>query len=57
MKKILFLTGLITLLANSGCIVREGHYRGHDHEHYEGHSEVIVGPPAVIVRPPEVIIR
>jgi hypothetical protein len=59
MKKILFLTGVISLLSTTGCLVvpeREPH--GHYH-HYEGHGEVIVPvpPPPVIVRPPEVIVR
>ena len=59
MKKILFLSGIIALLNNTGCLIREegrhGHY--HEHEHYERHEEVIVAPPTVIVRPPVVIVR
>jgi hypothetical protein len=62
MKKILFFSGVITLLATSGCIVPVGDGRGH--ARYERHDDVIVGPPAVIVRapiiavrPPEVIVR
>ena len=60
MKRILFLTGIITLLTATGCIVSEGGRYGHYHgrEHYGGHREVIVvGPPPVVVRPPTVIVR
>ena len=62
MKKILFLTGIISLLTTSGCLVSEG--GGHGHARYEHHEDVIVGPPVVVVhapvvvvRPPEVIVR
>lgn len=59
MKSILFLTGIITLLMTTGCLVseggRHGHYRGH--ERYESHSAVIVGPPVVEVRAPVLEVR
>jgi hypothetical protein len=63
MKKFLFLTGVITLLATNGCLVSEGGHHGH--ARYESHPEVIVvGPPPVVlrapvivVRPPEIIVR
>lgn len=63
MKTLLFLTGVITLITTSGCLVseggRHGHYRGRGHyeAYHEGHSEVIVSPPTVVVRPPEIIVR
>ena len=65
MEKILFLSGVITLLTTTGCIVpvgegpRYGGYHGHPRYEgrYERHSEVIVGPPVIIVRPPEIIVR
>jgi hypothetical protein len=51
MKKLLILTGAITLLMTSGCLVseehRHGHYRGH--ERHEVHEEIIVRPPVIIV--------
>jgi hypothetical protein len=55
MKKILLLTGLITLLTTSGCIVPEGGQ--HEHARYENQPQVVVGPPVVVVRPPEVIVQ
>ena len=66
MKIILLLTGTVTLLLTSGCLVTEGgghgHYRGRGG--YEHHDAVIVGPPtvevrvpAVEVRPPAIIVR
>jgi len=62
MKKILFLTGMITLLSTTGCIFPGG--ERHEQARYEHHDEVLVGPPAVVVsvqevvvRPPEVIVR
>jgi hypothetical protein len=55
MKKILFLSGIITLLTTTGCIVPEGGRDGH--ARYEHHDDVIVGPPAVVVRAPEVVVR
>ena len=55
MKTILLFTCVITLLATSGCVFREGGQHGH--ARYERHDEVIVGPPVVVVRPPEVILR
>lgn len=55
MKKILYLSGIVTLLSTSGCIVPEGGQGGH--ARYEHHDDVIVGPPAVVVRVPEVVVR
>jgi hypothetical protein len=55
MKKILFLTGIISLLTTTGCIFPEG--GGREHARYEHHDAVIVGPPPVIVRAPEVVVR
>ncbi|MCU0783741.1 MAG: hypothetical protein MUF81_06775 [Verrucomicrobia bacterium] len=63
MKKILFLTGVLSLLGTSGCLVSEGGRHGHGR--HGGHSEVmVVGPPpvvvhapVVVVRPPEIIVR
>jgi hypothetical protein len=55
MKQILLLTGVITLLTTTGCLVSEGGHHGHGR--YEGHSAVIVGPPPVVVHVPEVIVR
>jgi hypothetical protein len=65
MKKILYLSGFVAVLATSGCIFPEGgRGGGREHERYERHDAVVVGPPAVvvrapvlIVRPPEVIVR
>ena len=56
MKTILLFTGLITLLASTGCIVTESGRHYHK-RHEEVRSEVIVGPPVVVVRPPVVIVR
>ena len=58
MKKILFLTGVITFLTTSGCLVSEGGRHGYSRgpAHYESHSEVIVAAPVVVVRPPEIIV-
>jgi hypothetical protein len=47
MKKILLLTGVISLLATAGCVVAEG--GRHRHGSYHGHSEVLVPAPVVIV--------
>jgi len=56
MKKILYLTGIVTLLTTSGCIVPEG--GRHEHaRRYEHHDAVIVRPPAVVVHTPEVVVR
>jgi hypothetical protein len=55
MKTILFLSGVIALLATSGCVVADDGHRHHDRDH--GHAEVIVAPPVVVVHPPEVIVR
>ena len=55
MKKILFFSGVITLLATTGCIVPEGGRGGH--ARYEHHDEVVVGPPVVVVRAPVVVVR
>ena len=65
MKKILILTGTITLLATTGCLVHDhgynhdgGHYRQRGHyEHYEHHSAVIVSPPVLEVHPPVIIVH
>jgi hypothetical protein len=61
MKRILLLTSIVTLLATSGCLVRDGRehgeYREERPEHFEHHEEVIVAPPAVVVHPPEIIVR
>ena len=54
MKLTLLFTGVITLLAATGCIVTEG--GGHRHAHYERHAAVIVGPPVIVVRPPIVVV-
>jgi hypothetical protein len=58
-KKILFLFGVTTLLATSGCLYSDGGRRGyaHEHDHFERHSEVVVEHPAVVVRAPEVVVR
>jgi hypothetical protein len=59
MKKTVCLTGVLTLLLTSGCLVSEGgwHGRGHGRERYEHRSEVIVGPPPIVVRAPVVVVR
>jgi hypothetical protein len=57
MKKFLYLTGIVTLLSTTGCIVADGDRGGHEHARYEHHDAVVVGPPALVVRPPEVIVR
>ena len=54
MKKILLLTGMVSLLSATGCIFPEGGRGGH--ARYEHHDAVIVGPPAVEVRVPEVVV-
>ena len=56
MKKILFLTGIISLLTTTGCIFPQGG-RHDEHARYEHHDAVIVGPPVVEVRAPEVVVR
>lgn len=53
MKKILLLTGVLTLLSATGCIVAED--GGHRHERHDGPGEVVVGPPVVVV--PEVRVE
>jgi hypothetical protein len=59
MKKILFLSGVITLLTTAGCLVAEdgghGYYRGN--ARFERRPDVIVAAPVVVVRPPEIIVR
>jgi hypothetical protein len=55
-RRILFLTGVITLLTATGCIIPEGGDR-HEHEREEVHPEVRVVTPEVVVRPPEVIVH
>ena len=57
MKTILLFAAMATLLTTTGCLVAEDGRGGGRHEHYEGRSEVIVGPPIVAVRAPEVIVR
>jgi hypothetical protein len=61
-EKILYLSGIVTLLSTTGCIVPMNG-RGGD-ARYEHHDNVIAGPPALVVsvpevavRPPEVIVR
>ena len=51
MKKIFLLAGVLTLLANTGCIVAG---RG-GHAHYEHHDDVVVAP-VVVARPPVVVV-
>ena len=55
MKKILLLTGMVTLLSTTGCIFPGG--GGREQARYEHHDEVLVGPPAVVVHAPEVVVR
>jgi hypothetical protein len=55
MKKILLISGIISLLATTGCLVSEG--GRHGHARYEHHDAVIVGPPVVEVRVPVVEVR
>jgi hypothetical protein len=61
MKRTLLLTGIVTLLATSGCLVRDGGRHESFHEegprHFEHHETVILAHPAVVVRAPEVIVR
>jgi len=59
MKMILLVTGVVTLLMTTGCLVPGGGPRGHarGHERYEYPEAVIVGPPVVEVRPPVVEVR
>jgi hypothetical protein len=59
MNKILFLCGVVTLLATGGCLVADDGPRDHyrDHARYEGRPEVMVADPVVVVRPPEIIVR
>jgi hypothetical protein len=61
MKKVLFLCGVITLLASAGCVVAPEHRRDRDvyraPERHESRPEVVVPDPVIVVRPPEVIIR
>ena len=55
MKKILFLTGVITLLTTTGCIFPGG--ERHERARYERHEEIRVDAPVVAVRVPEVEVR
>ena len=55
MKIILLVSGVITLLGTTGCLVSYG--GRHGHARYERHDAVIVGPPVLEVRPPEIIVR
>jgi hypothetical protein len=57
MKKLLLLSGVLTLLSTTGCIFPEGDRGGHDHARFDGPRPVVVAAPEVIVRPPEVIVR
>lgn len=59
MKRILFLAGILSLLASAGCIVPDGGRRGYaKHEdHFDGPPVVVVRAPELVVRPPEVIVR
>ena len=52
MKIILLISGLLPLLAATGCLVSDG--GRHGHARYEHHDAVIVGPPVVEVRVPVV---
>ncbi len=47
MKIILFLTGFISLLATTGCLVAEG--RRHGHRRHEDHSVILVPAPVLVV--------
>ncbi len=53
MKKILFLTGIVTLLTTSGCLVSDGGRR--DYGRHERGPEVRVAAPVVVV--PAVRVR
>ena len=62
MKKTLLISGVISLLATTGCLVSDG--GRHEHARYENRDAVIVGPPAIVVRapvlevrPPEIIVH
>jgi hypothetical protein len=50
-KRILLLTGVITLLTTTGCLVSEGgrHGRSRGPERFESHSEIRVTAPVVVV--------
>jgi hypothetical protein len=52
MKKILLVSGIISLLATTGCLVSDG--SRHGRSQYGHHDAVIVGPPVVEVRVPVV---
>jgi len=54
MKKLPLLTGIVSLLATTGCLVSEGR-RGH--EGYRHHGEVAVGPSVLVAPMPEVVAR
>lgn len=55
MKKILYLSSIVTLLSTTGCIVPVNG-RGGD-ARYQHHDNVIAGPPAVVVGVPEVVVQ
>jgi len=55
MKKILALTGLVSLLGTTGCLVLDG--RRHGRARYDDHPEGIQPPPPVVVSPPTVVER
>lgn len=49
MKRILFLTGVVSLLSlTTGCLVTEGGGR-HHHRGHRGHATIIAPAPVVIV--------
>jgi hypothetical protein len=60
MKRIFLLTGIVTLFATSGCLVRDGGKHESFHEgpgHFEHHETVVVAHPDIVVRAPEVVVR
>jgi len=54
MNKLLLLTGIVSLLTTTGCLVSEDR---HGHEGYRHHDEVAVGPPVLVVPMPEVVVH
>jgi hypothetical protein len=66
MKKLLFLTCVITLLTTTGCLAPVGggpgydrHYErgyGYGHGRYHGRSEVIVRAPVVVAPAPVIVV-
>jgi hypothetical protein len=55
MKKILYLSGMVTLLSATGCLVSDG--GRHGHARFEHHDDIIVRSPVAVVHPPEVVVR